>query len=160
MIQKYMLLALFIGFLGGLAPVIHKTLLSKYNPVTILIISSVFYASCSLIYASWNAEHIIKDIRKITNFDILTIALTSIIAGFFSHILYFDVLQKHDSHIVVALMDICPLFTLILAYLFLNEKVNLYGALGVFFIVTGIFCLAYNGAGTHGFPPYPPIFFQ
>lgn len=145
MVDRYILLALFIGFLGGLGPVIHKTLLNKYNPVTMLILSSIFYTSCALIYASWNAEHIISDIRKITQIDLITIGLTVILTGFLANLLYYKVLQKHDSHIIVALMNTCPFFTLILAYLFLKEKVKLYGIIGVFFILIGVFCLAHNG---------------
>lgn len=144
MLSKYIFVALFIGFLGGLAPVIHKTLLGKYNPVTILILSCIFYTVAALIYASWNIEHIVKDIRKITKIDVITIATTAIIAGFFANILYYYVLHKHESHIIVALMDTCPFFTLVLAYFFLNEKVNLYGLFGIFFIIAGVFCLAYN----------------
>jgi drug/metabolite transporter (DMT)-like permease len=110
-----------------------------------LILSSVFYTSCALIYASWNAPHIISDIRKITYFDVTVIGVTVISTGFLANLLYYKVLQKHDSHIIVALMNTCPFFTLILAYLFLKEKIKIYGILGVFFILIGVFCLAYNG---------------
>jgi len=142
--EYYIFLALFIGFLGGLSPVIHKTLLHKYNQVTIIVLSSFLYASCSLFYGIYYREVIINDLHKITTNDFLIIAFTAIITAFFANILYYNVLKKHDSHIISALIYSSPIFTLILAYLFLHEKIHFFGGLGIFLILFGVISITYN----------------
>lgn len=144
MIQSYILIALFVGFLWGFSSVIHKLLLNKYSPVSLLIISSVFYFSCVIIYFCNNTELVLRDLYRISHRDMFIVAMNAIVTGFLANRLYLDVLQKQDSYIITALISTSPLFTLILAYLLLKEKIKFYGVLGVFLIVIGTVCLAYN----------------
>lgn len=144
MIQLYIIIALFVGFLDGLSPVIFKSLLNKYSPVTLLILSSVVYFSCVLIYFFNNIDLVLRDVGQITNIDMFRLAINAIVGSFFANILYLYVLQKQDCYIISALINTSPLFTLILAYLLLKEKVRFYGILGIFLIVLGTICLAYN----------------
>lgn len=144
MIQTYILIALFVGFLWGLSPVINKSLLNKYSPISLLIISSVFYFSCAIVYFCNNSELVIRDFNKISHLDMFIVAINAIVGSFFANILYLYVLQKQDCYIISALINTSPLFTLILAYLLLKEKVRFYGILGIFLIVLGTICLAYN----------------
>lgn len=144
MIQIYIFIALFVGFLDGLSPVIHKSLLNKYSPVTLLILSSVVYFSCVLIYFCNNAELVLREVGRITKIDMFRLTINAIVGSFFANILYLDVLKNHDSNIISALINTSPLFTLVLAYFLLKEKITFYGLLGIFLIVTGTACLAYN----------------
>jgi drug/metabolite transporter (DMT)-like permease len=53
-------------------------------------------------------------------------------------------LKKHDSYIISALIYSSPIFTLLLACLFLNEQITYYGLLGVLFIVVGVGFISTN----------------
>lgn len=146
-----LLMALSIAFLWGLSPVIHKRLLQQISHHTSLVVSSVFYSVCIVIYAWYNWDHIYKD-RHIMSVKILALlAFTAIICGFLTNVLYFMVLKRYESHIVSALIYSSPVFTLVLAVLLLRERVSFYGFLGVAFITIGILFLAFNRSGDEAF---------
>ena len=91
-----------------------------------------------------NKTIIYKDIHKISKRDIIVIIFSSAIAAFFGNILYFNILKNHDSSIISALIYSCPMFTLIVAYLFFKERINTIGIFGILFIVLGIICISMN----------------
>lgn len=136
--------ALFISFLWGLQPVIHKVLLKHIDPKTILIISSFFYTSCIILFAIYNYKEFIKDLKIIDTKSFIVIGITAIFSAFIANLIYFYILKNNESYIVSALIYSSPVFTLILAYFFLKEKITLYGFIGLIFIVIGILFIAKN----------------
>ena len=82
--------------------------------------------------------------KKITKKDIIIIVLTSAIATFMANVLYYTILKNHESSLISALIYSSPIFTLILAYIFLKERINTIGIFGILFIVLGIICIAMN----------------
>lgn len=144
-------IALFIAFLWGLSPVIHKNVLGTLSHHTTLVVSSAFYTVCTVVYAWYNWNHIAKDWRVLNAKLVGYIAFAAIVCGFLTNILYFMVLKRYESHIVSALIYSSPVFTLILAVLLLRERVSFYGFLGVAFITIGVLFLAFNRAGDEAF---------
>ena len=141
--------ALFISFLWGLSPVIHKYLLSgqDLHPETMLVIGGTLYSVCLVLYGWYKRKLVMHDVKsRMTWKSWLAVGLTSIVCGFVANMLYFFILKKHTSYIVSALIYASPLFTLILALLFLKEKVTAMGMVGVFFIVMGVVCIAFHEA--------------
>jgi len=110
-----------------------------------MLLSAFIYAFLIIIYAAFNKNIIYKDIYNISKKDILIILFSSGIAAFFGNVLYFNILKNHDSSIISALIYSCPMFTLIIAYLFLKERINTIGILGILFIVLGVICISMNG---------------
>jgi len=76
--------------------------------------------------------------------DAVIIFITSAITGFFANLIYYYVISKHESYIVEALISCSPLFTLVLAYLFLKEEINWVGIAGVLLITLGVICVSLN----------------
>lgn len=134
----YILIALFVAFLWGLLPVVHKYVLQKHNIITVIVFSALIYALCTLILAWLYWPSIKKDLRIIDKNTILLLTIVTIFAGFLANIIYMYVLEKHDSHIISALVYTSPVFTLILAILFLNEKPTMLSLIGIFLIISGI----------------------
>ena len=129
----------------GIVQVAHKSILTHISPITIMLVSAFIYAFLIIIYAAFNKNIIYKDIYNISKKDILIILFSSGIAAFFGNVLYFNILKNHDSSIISALIYSCPMFTLIIAYLFLKERINTIGILGILFIVLGVICISMNG---------------
>ena len=150
--NTYILISLFISFLWGSSTVIHKYFVQKLNILTIMFISTIVYTACLLLFAAFNQKHLIHDYNIINNNDIVIIALTSIITGFFANYLYFYVLKDHESSLISALIYSCPIFTLLLAYLLLNERVDKYGILGIIFVVFGVGFISLNNSISPIFP--------
>ena len=141
---SYIFVALFISFLGGTTPLIHKLVLQKLNKITIMVIGGFIYFALLLTLLFVNYDIISKDIPKITYKDVGLIAFVSGIAGFAGNLLYLYVLKKHSSSIISALVYSSPIFTLLLAYALNTEKIGPMGVIGIVLVVLGIACIAFN----------------
>jgi drug/metabolite transporter (DMT)-like permease len=79
--------------------------------------------------------------------QVAVIGATTVLTGFAANWLYFNVLRAHNSFVISALVYSCPLFTLLLAAAFLNERITVAGVAGVLLICAGLFCIALNDKG-------------
>ena len=96
------------------------------------------------IYATFHTTTLKNDFKKATIYEYMIIGFTFLLTAFLANILYFSVLAKNKSFVVSALIYTSPIFTLILAWWVLKEDINIYGLIGVLFIVTGIILISYN----------------
>lgn len=144
---EYILISLLIGLFWGVSPIIQKHLLKKFDKFSLMLFFSVIYF-CLLLFASaFNHKNIMKDLRLLNNWDTLLIIAYVFFTIFLSNLLILHVLKTHDSYIVTAIVEgTSPLFTLLLVYLFFEEKITLIGVLGVLLIVLGIVCISLNDA--------------
>ena len=138
--------ALSVAFLWGIHPVISKHLLSSQDISfqTLMVISSFVYFLCTILLAIYYWPEVKKDIPKMTLRNVGWICVISIISGFVANLIYFNVLKKHKSYVVAALIYAAPVFSLICGVAFLNEKLSFYGLIGVLLVIAGTTLLAYN----------------
>jgi drug/metabolite transporter (DMT)-like permease len=140
----YLFLILFGAFLWGIAPITHKFLLVRLNQYTIMVLTSIVYLFCLFLTIPFFYKDIKHDLEIINSNDILLILFESVVLVFIGNFIYYYVLKHVDANIVSALYASTPFFTLILAYAFLHEKINLYGVLGILFIVFGVVLITLN----------------
>ena len=146
MIPLHIGLALFIAFLWGIQPVIHKYLLKKINSITIMVISTTVYLLAILFKVSFSQTYtlFINDIRKLSPIDYLIIITTALFTVFLANMIYYSILKDNETSIVVSLMYSAPIFTLLLSYLFLNERLEPIGIIGIILIFLGVGCISLN----------------
>jgi transporter family protein len=137
-------ISLLIAFLWGLSPIIHKSLLNKFNPLSLMLFFSVGYFLCLLLLLPFHYKTIKGDVLNLTTNDIKLLLISATITGFLANFLFYYVLKSNNSSIVAALGSTSPLFTLLIAYFLMTEKVNSYGILGIIFIVVGVICISVN----------------
>lgn len=137
-------IALFVSFLWGLAPIIHKHVLKSVDPKVVMVTGGLFYSICLFTFAIYYLKDIKSGFKKLQLRNALWIGFASIITAFIANLIYFYILKDHDSYVIAALIYSSPVFTLILAYYLLKEKVTMMGFVGVAFIMIGIICLALN----------------
>jgi hypothetical protein len=147
--MEYIFVALFVSLLWGIQPVLHKLLLSKYKPITILIISSFLYFYLIAMVAFARNADVKNDLKNMTRRDLLIILSIGLFSGFIGNILYLYVLKDHNTSIISALIYSSPVFTLIISYLFLKERLNMYGLLGVITIIIGVMLVSLNEQSTN-----------
>ena len=138
------LIALLVSAFWGVAPVIHKVLLHKFDPASMMVFSAPFYVFALAIYTCFYTNTLAKQWSSATVTDLLAIGFTSILTAFIANILYFTVLAKNKSFVISALVYTSPIFTLVLAWLFLKENINLYGISGVLLVFIGVLLIAKN----------------
>jgi drug/metabolite transporter (DMT)-like permease len=85
-----------------------------------------------------------QDINIITAKELAILILLPIVALFFANYLYYNLLKHHESSLVVALVCSSPIFTLLLAYLFMNERLTKYGIVGVIMVSGGVGLISLN----------------
>jgi len=140
----YILMSLFTSFLWGLSPVIQKHLLQKFDKRTLML----FYASANILFIvlllSFFNNNLYSDIKTINTYDIFLISTYTFFTIFMANLIFLEVLKYNNSHEVAAIEGIYPFFTLLLAYLFLKEKITAFGILGVILVVLGVICISMN----------------
>ena len=115
---------------------IDKFLIEKLikNPIGIVILDGFLYVILGIIIFIFAGSHFLP----------LNQSLILIVAGTFLTfylIPYFKALQLDDTSRVVPLFQFYPLFTLILAFIFLHETLSIKELLGFIFIIIGGFIL-------------------
>ena len=142
--HKYILIAIFVALLWGIAPILLKRLVTKFDKITILVIDGLLYFLFLLLIGYKYYDKIVKDIPKINAFDVSLMFFTAVITGLMGNLIYMLLLEGHDSYIITALVSISPFFTLVLAYFFTKEKITLWGLMGTVLIIAGILMISYN----------------
>lgn len=139
------LAAIFVAFLWGVSPVIHKNLLISLNHFTIIFIGGIMYSVAMILMAIQNWSIIKKNITTdLTLKKLSLIFFTTIIGGFVANYIYLRVLKNNNSYFISALIYTAPLFTLLTVSLLKSEKITVYGVLGVLLITLGIVAIVYN----------------
>ena len=138
MLQIYIWIGILISFLWGIQTVIHKHLLNHISGLSIMLYSTILYTIMICITAYYNKSIIVKDLQKI-NLRIGSILFfTAVFTVFLTNLLYYYILNHHESSLVSALISTAPIFTVIFAYLFLNERVSIYGFTGILSFMIGL----------------------
>ena len=143
--EHVLTIGLTVAALWGIAPVIHKYLLSSdVDAKTIMVIGGISYFLVLLVYWWMYAGEIQKSIARISFMDVILICIASVVMNFVAKILYLYALQKHESSIVSALVYSAPLFTFVCAVVLLKERITLWKLGGIILIVIGACILAYK----------------
>ena len=143
-------LALVVAVLWGVQAVIYKHLLRRFDKQTIMSLTSIFYVVVLLGYNAFTKnQHLLatpiqKLNDKLTRLDVLLITISSVLCLFVANIIYYTLLASPDnaSAIVTAITFSSPLFTLLIGYMFLGEKVNLRAIVGILLTVMGLVLIA------------------
>jgi drug/metabolite transporter (DMT)-like permease len=140
----YIFIAIFISFLWGIQPIVHKHLLNKYNFITIMLISTIVNFSLILAVSITRNKEILADMNKLTFRDLFILVLVSSFTIFLANMMYYYILKNHESSIISALVYSSPVFTLIIAYIFLKERLDIYGISGIFLMILGVILVSNN----------------
>jgi len=141
---NYIFLALVTAFCWGLQTVLYKHLLEKFNGITIMLFTSFVFLIYVIILAAINKKIIQSDMNKFTNNDLSILLGLSPFIIFITNVIYHYVLKDHNSSIIAALIYSSPVFTLIISYLYLNERLNKNGLFGIISIMIGIIFISQN----------------
>ena len=140
----YLFFGLIVSFFWGLLPVIHKHLLKNITGITIMFFSALFYFISICLFTLYNKKIIIKDFKKITINMYIWLFIASVLCLFIANLIYYYILKKNNSSTISALIYSCPIFTLLIAYFFLKEEIDMCGLLGIFFVILGIIFISLN----------------
>ncbi|NOR14510.1 MAG: EamA family transporter [Candidatus Aminicenantes bacterium] len=129
---SWVLFALFSGLLSALVNILDKYVLDKFakNPVVPILLLGIFnLLPCGLILA-------IRGIPRLSLQNSLLIVVAGV-AIFYMAYFYFKAAALEEISRVVPLLFLSPLFTAVLAFIFLDETFTYQKYLGVFAVILG-----------------------
>ena len=139
--MNYYIFAILAAFLFGLAPIFGKLGVEEINPVFALCIRSFIISAIMLGWLFLN-----RDIGSLMNVNVTSwifIALEGVCAALLGQLLYYYALKTSESSIVVPLVATFPLFTFLIATIFLGDEVTLNKMGGIICIVLGVVLLSF-----------------
>lgn len=142
--QAVVPIALFIAFVWGATPIVHKYIFNSFafmTPEAMIVAGGVFYFVFTMCYFYCNTVKVTQPLKQLP-VSILALMGFTALTGFLANYLYFNVIGKHASYLVSALIFSSPFFTLILSYLLLKEDISLTSVVAIALIVSGIVMLA------------------
>jgi drug/metabolite transporter (DMT)-like permease len=143
--NEILLIGFLISFLWGLSPILTKTRMDKIDYEIILLMDIFLYFILIFIYLLYKNKNIKKSILNIDKSTLFITLFAGIFCTFIPGYLYVYCLKETDNTpIVCAIVGISPLFTLLISYLYLKEKITLSSIIGILLIVLGIVIISYN----------------
>ncbi len=142
--MNLLLYSAIIATLWGISPIAHKLCLDKMNPKVFFCINSVFVTISILTFSFLNRSEFFPEFSKLGFSDFKNIALMALCLSFIPALLYYSLLQKHESYKVSVLVHSSPIITILLSYFVLNEEISQNSFMGIILVITGIFLLSHK----------------
>lgn len=128
-----------IALLWGISPIVVKHgMNNKINVNTIFFINTLIYVICGGLYSLFYKTEIENDLTYKNINILLLLTINAFFAVFLANTIYYVLIESNNTAIVTALSYSSPLFTVILSYFLLEEKLSLQTICGVIVIYLGI----------------------
>ncbi len=139
-----LILSLIVAFLWAIPPILQKQLLSKYSKHTVFVVTVLTFATFVLLYGMHHKETLTNDIERLaTNHkDLGTIVFIAFVCNFLASLLYYELIKHNSAHTVTSLTYSSPIFTIILAYIFLKEPLDTNSIIGAILVVSGVLVIS------------------
>jgi drug/metabolite transporter (DMT)-like permease len=134
--------SLIVSLFWGISPVLYKMIMNKVDTKLTFIINNIFFTLAVIIYTIYYWDQIKSEAKNISIRDTLAIGAIAIVMSFIPNVIYYNLINDHDSYIVSALVNSAPIFTVGVSYLLLKENITKYGILGTILIIVGVICLS------------------
>lgn len=135
------LLAIITMVFWGAAPIFGKIGLAKINPYIALAIRSFIIAIIMLIIISVRGDF--RELIKVDLKSIAFIGLEGIFASLIGHFAYYYALKLGETSKIVPITSAFPLITVLIALIFLSERITVFKGSGVILIIAGIILLRF-----------------
>jgi len=139
--KQFIQISLLIAFLYGITPSIAKYVLKDINIVSFILCESIGVCFFTVLFCFYHYNEFNKDIHLITYQSFYSILLLSALLCF-ANILFYFVLEGHDTFIISSIVACSPIVSLLVSWIFLKENVSLFHILGVVLITLGIILIS------------------
>lgn len=133
-------LATVVSLAWSVTSLVHKFLLKHMTPETLVFLTGVVILLFTVPFGLYFHRRIYADLITCGSTKTVWAGVTSVVLlGFFlAYLLYYYLLRKNDTYIVIALTYTSPLFVTLFATLVWKERITWTGWLGMMMIVGGV----------------------
>lgn len=142
--MNVILLSLLVSLMWGITPIIKKFALKSISPIMLLYISGICYFIGTFVMGIIYRKELLEEYKTLNYIKIFFVMICIFGGGYIAEIIFLNLLKNNKSAIITALTYSSPFFTLLLAYFILNEKITLYGIIGIIFITIGLIFIGLN----------------
>lgn len=137
-------LSILVSFLWGVTPIMQKRILNRVSKETMLLVGGISSTIALIVLCIINMDNLKRDFKTIDALLIFEIVVAITVAVFFANIIFYKLLEKHDSYLVTALTYTSPVFTVVLAWLILKEQISWINGLGIGLMIIGVLLVVYK----------------
>jgi len=132
----------------AVAAVLQKDILTFTNPNTLLAINYTIGLLSLLLITLFKNDFIDFVPPNVPYYRYIQIIAFVWLNSVLPNVLLYSLIQSNDVNRVTALASTYPLFTLILAWIILKERINIYSVVGILLIVSGSFVIVMYTSNT------------
>lgn len=143
-IDNVFITSFMIAFFWALVPIFYKIILQDVPAQTIFFMYYITAFTIIMIILLFQYPNVNLQLDKFTIKTFVLFVIIIFIGSLCANYLYYNILQKNQVYLVTILTAISPIFTIVVAYLFLKESINNFAWIGIILIVIGLGILAYN----------------
>lgn len=132
-----------IGFCWGIVPIMYKLILSSISGKSFFSLYYIIAVSFVLIYTIYNWNNISLSIDKL-NGKLTILLISAVLISVIATYLYYCTLESYNVYIVTILTAIAPLFTILIAYFYLGEKISILSWIGIILVIIGVILIVYE----------------
>lgn len=135
------ILAVFTAVISGISIPLNKVFVVDMEPAVFTALRALIIGLIFLAFAGWQSRRSKNPFKKVPWKYLIAIG---IIGGGLAFLLYFSGLQLTTSSRAAFLHKTLPIYTSVLAFIFLKEKVSRRQSLGLLAMLAGTFLLVYG----------------
>lgn len=136
--------SMIVSLLWGLQPILFKDIMDKIDVKLFFIVTNISILVGVLIYSIYFYDDIQNSLAIIGFDQIIKIILVAIISAFIPNLIYYNLLDKYESHNVSALTSCGPIFTVLLSFFIFKDDITSSDIFAVLLIVIGVILLSYK----------------
>lgn len=129
-------LALFGMVCWGIAPIFAKIALKNVDPISGLVLRTVFAASVVIGWVVVTGSF--EKVREIPPRAWIFIAIEALLATLVGDLAYYAAIKKGDVSLVTIIMSSSPLVTILCSVFFLGEQLTITRVVGAALVILGI----------------------
>jgi drug/metabolite transporter (DMT)-like permease len=127
-----------ISLISGLMIISQKWIIShNVSFHMVMALSIIFSTLCGLAFLLYYKDIILNEYKDVHLSAVHQIFWQAFIGTFILGILGYKLVEENNAYIASGLTLSAPLFTVLFAYLFLNEQIMLKGVFGIIIILIG-----------------------
>lgn len=133
------LFAIAVAIMWGLAAILQNSLVKKYNPSFLYVITGLTFGVSAILVFFWKRSAIVPMFKIVTLTDFSAAILMALGAVAIANYVFLLAFEKSSSPTAVTALAYCaPIFTLLGSILLLKYPVSFLELIGIFTTITGV----------------------
>lgn len=132
-----------VALLWCIPPIAEKFVIGFVSAEVMFLILTIAYCVFALIKCFYSRKKIYEGLPQLNTKLIAILALSSLFGAVIPNLIFLKLIKNNKASIVTALTYTTPIFTFLLAYLFINEKINIETVIGICLVTIGIILIAF-----------------